>query len=71
MITQTQAVKNILARIEKSLSIAMCPELMMDQILGEAQRLTTDEGFVFDVALAKACTMYPMTAHCGKTARRN
>lgn len=65
MTNATQAAQNIINNIQTDLRGTQCPNVMMDFILDEAQRLVNDEGFVWDVALAKACQIYPKTQYCG------
>lgn len=60
---QTKAVRNVLASIERSLKAACvsCPDVMLGCILDEAQDLVNEFGYCWDVALAKACKIYPST----------
>jgi hypothetical protein len=37
---------------------------MLDHILNVAQEYVSDEGYAYDVALAKACAIYPATKYC-------
>jgi hypothetical protein len=66
MTIQTQAVQNLINAIETALkaSCVSYPEIMLDHILNVAQEYTNVEGYAFDVALAKACAIYPATKYC-------
>ena len=66
MTIQTQAVQNLINAIETALkaSCVSCPKVMLDHILNVAQEYTNVEGYAFDVALAKACAIYPATKYC-------
>jgi len=70
MTSQTKAVQTIINNITRSLKAACvsCPDIMMDCILTEAQELVNDKGYVWDVALAIACKIYPCTKYCGQYA---
>jgi PIN domain nuclease of toxin-antitoxin system len=67
MSSQTKAVQNIINSIHRSLA-ASCvsyPEIMLNCILDRAQEYVNEDGYVWDVALAKACEIYPSTRYCG------
>jgi hypothetical protein len=38
--------------------------MMLESLLGVAQEYVNVEGYAFDVALAKACAIYPATQYC-------
>lgn len=65
MTNATQATQNIINNIQISLAGCQRSDIMMENILNEAQSLVNEEGFVWDVALAKACHIYPKTQYCG------
>ena len=65
MTSATQATQNIIYNIQISLAGCQRPDIMMENILNKAQDLVNEEGFVWDVALAKACHIYPKTQYCG------
>ena len=62
---QTIATRKIIANIETSLkaSCVSYPEVMMGCILDNAQELVNLDGYRWDVALAKACQIYPATKY--------
>jgi hypothetical protein len=66
MTIQTQAVQNLINAIETALkaSCVSYPQIMLDHLLNVAQEYTNVEGYAFDVALAKACAIYPSTKYC-------
>jgi hypothetical protein len=66
MTIQTQAVQNLINAIETALkaSCVSYPKVMLDHILNVAQEYVNDEGYAYDVALAKACAIYPATKYC-------
>ncbi len=66
MTIQTYAVQNLINAIETALkaSCVSCPKVMLDHILNVAQEYVNDEGYAYDVALAKACSIYPATKYC-------
>ena len=66
MTIQTQAVQNLINAIETALeaSCVSYPQMMLESLLGVAQEYVNDEGYAFDVALAKACAIYPATKYC-------
>ena len=62
---QTTAARIILANAERSLK-ANCvsfPEIMMGCILDTAQEYVNEDGYRWDVALAKAVKIYPATKY--------
>lgn len=62
---QTTAARNILDNVQRSLK-AHCvsyPEIMLGCILDVAQDYVNNDGFVWDVALAKAVKIYPSTQY--------
>jgi hypothetical protein len=65
---QTQATRQIIANIERSLkaSCVSYPDIMMGCILDEATDLTNEHGYRWDVALSKACSIYPATKYAGR-----
>ena len=65
MSQQTAACKKIAENIQTALVGAIAPAIMMDNIMKAAQSLAA-EGYVWDVALARACQMYPATKHCAE-----
>ncbi len=70
MSSQTKAVQNIINSIERALA-ASCvsyPEIMLGCILDVAQEYVNDGGYAWDVALSRACAIYPATTHCWKCA---
>lgn len=67
---QTEAVRTIISSIERSLK-AHCvsyPEIMMECILDEATDLMNEYEYRYDVALAKACQIYPATKYAAQYA---
>ena len=70
MTSQTKAAQTIINNITRSLKAACvsCPEVMLDCILTDAQELVNDKGYVWDVALAMACKIYPCTQFAGNYA---
>lgn len=70
MLNQTKATRNILDSVQRALKAACvsCPDVMLDCILDEAQELVTRDGFRWDVALAKACQIYPATKYAAQFA---
>ena len=60
--TATQAVATILRNIKVSLSVTYAPAQMTENILSRMQELI-NEGYTTDVALAKACKIYPATKY--------
>jgi hypothetical protein len=68
MNNNTQAAKNIINSIEASLQAVSYSSIMMENILDRAQELVNEDGYVWDVALAMACKMYPRTQYCGLAA---
>jgi len=62
---QTIATQKITANIERSLEAACVsfPEVMIGCILDDAQDLVNEHGYCWDVALAKACQVYPATRY--------
>jgi hypothetical protein len=65
MTKQTQVANYIINNIQTALAGCQRPDIMMENILNNAQALVNEEGFVWDVALAKACYIYPKTQYCG------
>ena len=66
MNASTEATANILKAINSALACSyLTPELAKDSILTEAQELVNSDGYAFDVALAIACKIFPVTSHCG------
>lgn len=65
---QTQAARQIIANIERSLAAACVsfPDIMVGCILDEAQDLVNEHGYRWDVALSKACSIYPATRYAGR-----
>jgi hypothetical protein len=65
---QTLATRKIIANIERSLkaSCVSFPEVMMGCILDEATDLCNEHGYRWDVALAKACKIYPATKYAAQ-----
>ena len=65
---QTIATRKIIANIERSLkaSCVSFPEVMIGCILDEATDLVNEYGYRWDVALAKACSIYPATKYAAK-----
>jgi len=73
MLNQTKAAQNIINAIEESLvnnPFVSCPEVYMACIMDEVQELVA-KGYMLDVALAKAATIYRATKHCGVWAYRD
>lgn len=66
----TKAARNILANVERSLkaSCVSFPEIMMGCILDTAQELVNEDGYRWDVALAKAVKIYPATNYAATDA---
>lgn len=67
---QTIACRKIIESAERSLK-AHCvsyPDIMMGCILDAATDLVNEFGYCWDVALAKACEIYPSTKHVGNFA---
>jgi hypothetical protein len=66
MTIQTKAVQNLINAIETAFkaSCVSYPKVMLDHILNVAQEYVNDEGCAYDVALAKACAIYPATKYC-------
>ena len=66
MTIQTKAVQSLINAIETALeaSCVSYPQVMIDHLLNVAQEYASDEGYAFDVALAKACAIYPATKYC-------
>jgi len=66
MTIQTKAVQNLINAIETALeaSCVSYPKVMIDHLLSVAQEYVSEEGYAFDVALAKACAIYPATKYC-------
>ena len=62
---QTKVARKILHNIERSLkaSCVMYPDTMREVILDAAQELVNEDGYSWDVALAKACKIYPATRY--------
>jgi len=62
---ETKIVRKIIANIERSLkaSCVSYPEIMMECILDTAQELINEDGYLYSVALAKACKIYPATKY--------
>lgn len=62
---QTIACRNILDRAQRALksSCVTFPEIMINNILDEAQELVNDHGYCWDVALAKAVRIYNATKY--------
>jgi hypothetical protein len=65
MTNATQATQNIINNIQIALAGCQCPSIMIDNILTKTQSLVSEQGFVWDVALAKACHIYSATQYCG------
>ena len=65
MSQQTEACKKIINNIQAALVGKCYPLIMTQNILKEAQTLA-DQGYVWDVALAKACQIYPATRYCAE-----
>ncbi len=65
MSQQTEACKKIIKNIEKALVGKYYPITMIENILRVAQEMA-DQGYVWDVALAKACQIYPATRYCAE-----
>ena len=61
---QTIICQRILDNVQRSLKAACvsCPDIMLGCILDEAQELA-NQGFRWDVALAKAVQIYPSTKY--------
>ena len=70
MTSQTKAVQTIIRNIARSLEAACVshPEVMMQNILDDAQELVNENGYTWDVALAIACKAYPCTQYSGEYA---
>ena len=66
MTIQTQVVQNLINAIETALeaSCVSYPQMILGHLLDVAQEYANDEGYAFDVALAKACAIYPATKYC-------
>jgi hypothetical protein len=66
MTSQTKAVQNLINAIETALeaSCVSYPQVMVEHLLNVAQEYVNDEGYAYDVALAKACAIYPATQYC-------
>ena len=66
MTIQTQAVQNLINAIETALEVSCVsyPQIMLGHLLDVAQEYANAEGYAFDVALAKACAIYPATQYC-------
>ena len=66
MKSQTKAVQSLVNAIETALeaSCVSYPQIMIEHLLDVAQEYASVEGYAFDVALAKACAIYPSTKHC-------
>jgi hypothetical protein len=62
---QTLAARKIIANCERSLKAACVsfPEIMLGCILDTAQELVNEDGYRWDVALAKATQIYPATKY--------
>jgi hypothetical protein len=65
MSQQTEACKKIIENIQKALVGKCYPTIMIENILRVAQEMA-DQGYVWDVALAKACQIYPATRYCAE-----
>ena len=65
MSQQTEACKKIIENIQKALVGKCYPTIMIEKILRGAQEMA-DQGYVWDVALAKACQIYPATRYCAE-----
>jgi hypothetical protein len=65
MSQQTEVCKKIIENIQKALVGACCPTIMIENILNAAHKMA-DEGYVWDVALAKACQIYQVTKYCAE-----
>ena len=65
---QTQAAQIIINNIERSLkaSCVSFPDIMINCILDEATDLVNEHGYRWDVALSKACAIYPATKYAGR-----
>ena len=67
MTKQTQAAAKIISNIERTLAasgVGKGAEVIIRDILDEAQRLVNEYEYVWDVALAKACQIHPRTKFC-------
>jgi hypothetical protein len=66
MASQTKAVQSLINAIETALeaSCVSYPQVMVEHLLNVAQEHVNVEGYAFDVALAKACAIYPATKYC-------
>jgi|APGre2960657404_1045060.scaffolds.fasta_scaffold570459_2 hypothetical protein len=65
MTNQTEACKKIIKNIEAALVGTFDSRIMIQNILSVAQGMA-DEGYVWDVALAKSCQIYPATRYCAE-----
>ena len=64
--TATKVAQVIIERIEKSVRNKPYGQIMLENILDEAQELVNTDGYRWDVALAKACRIYPATRNAPK-----
>lgn len=67
MLNQTKASQRLIARLETTLAGRPWKDIIMDNILSNAQSLVGD-GYRWDVALGLSCKLYPVTEHIAGSA---
>jgi|TARA_R110002096_G_scaffold55026_3_gene141592 hypothetical protein len=67
----TEAATKIISNIEANVGTTRYGQLIMEAVLNCAQDFVNDEGFVWDVALAKACQVFRCTEFCALYAYEN